>query len=128
MTSNTGNSKVDLELKKAFQDLQSKMVETTQKLRQADYQAEVQRQLIKRAELTKSELQTLPEKTPTYESVGRMFIKQDMTRTLEQVDRRIAQHREKIASLEAHKMYLEKSIQEEQSNLRDLVQAKKTSA
>lgn len=76
------------------------MIETQQKLRQADYQAEVQRQLIKRAELTKTELQSLPQETPTYESVGRMFVKQDMARTMQQIDQRISQHQEKIASLE----------------------------
>lgn len=76
------------------------MIETQQKLRQADYQAEVQRQLIKRTELTKTELQTLPETTPTYESVGRMFVKQNMAKTMEQLDRRIVQHQEKIASLD----------------------------
>lgn len=81
------------------------MTETQQKLRQADYQAEVQRQLIKRADLTKTELQLLPETTPTYESVGRMFVKQDMVKTLEQIDRRVSQHQEKIASLEVRFLF-----------------------
>ena len=64
----------DLELKKAFAELQGKMVETQQKMKLSDLQIENLKRTITHAGLTEQEIAALPEQTPVYESVGRMFI------------------------------------------------------
>lgn len=48
------------------------MIDTQQKLRLSDYQIEVQKQIIRKAELTKEELKQQNPDTPTYQGVGRM--------------------------------------------------------
>lgn len=87
-------------LTQAFQDLQSKKLDAQQKLRTADIQAELQKQLIRRCDLTKQELLSMPTTVPTYQSVGRMFIKQNMDDTLTQLDEKIVTAEEKIKTLE----------------------------
>uniref|UniRef100_A0A915KQV5 Prefoldin subunit 1 n=1 Tax=Romanomermis culicivorax TaxID=13658 RepID=A0A915KQV5_ROMCU len=121
-------SKVDLELKKAFQDLQSKKIEAMQKLRAADVQVDFHRQIAKRCELTKQELASLPADSVTYDSVGRMFVKQSVSDALKHLDDKYKAAEEKTLTLESSKMYLEKSIKESEDNLREMVLAKKTSS
>ena len=64
----------DLELKKAFGELQAKMLETQQKMKLSDLQIENLKRTMTHAGLTEQEIAGLPEETPVYESVGRMFI------------------------------------------------------
>ncbi|XP_039630866.1 prefoldin subunit 1 isoform X2 [Polypterus senegalus] len=67
---------VDLELKKAFAELQAKVIDTQQKVKLADLQIEQLNRMKKHAHLTDSEIGSLPEETRMYEGVGRMFILQ----------------------------------------------------
>lgn len=75
-------------------------MDAQQKLRTADLQAELQKQLIRRCDLTKQELVSMPSTVPTYQSVGRMFIKQTMDDTLKQLDEKVSHAEEKIKTLE----------------------------
>jgi hypothetical protein len=56
----------------AFQDLQTKMIESKQRLRQGELITDAQKSQIRVAEITKQELVSLPETTPTYQAIGRM--------------------------------------------------------
>uniref|UniRef100_A0A8C8CSF1 Prefoldin subunit 1 n=1 Tax=Oncorhynchus tshawytscha TaxID=74940 RepID=A0A8C8CSF1_ONCTS len=67
---------IDLELKKAFAELQSKMIDTQQKAKLADLQIDQLTRMKKHANLTHAEIKTLPDNTRMYEGVGRMFILQ----------------------------------------------------
>ncbi|XP_043559584.1 prefoldin subunit 1 isoform X3 [Chiloscyllium plagiosum] len=67
---------VDLELKKAFAELQSKVLDTQQKVKLADLQIEQLNRTKKHAHLTDAEISTMPEEARMYEGVGRMFILQ----------------------------------------------------
>ncbi|XP_047661657.1 prefoldin subunit 1 isoform X2 [Tachysurus fulvidraco] len=67
---------VDLELKKAFAELQAKMIDTQQKVKLADLQIEQLSRVKKHANLTHAEITSLPNNTHMYEGVGRMFILQ----------------------------------------------------
>uniref|UniRef100_A0A3Q0T0C4 Prefoldin subunit 1 n=1 Tax=Amphilophus citrinellus TaxID=61819 RepID=A0A3Q0T0C4_AMPCI len=67
---------VDLELKKAFSELQVKMIDTQQKVKMADLQIDQLTRVQKHAKLTHAEIATLPDNTRLYEGVGRMFILQ----------------------------------------------------
>uniref|UniRef100_A0A673T5T7 Prefoldin subunit 1 n=1 Tax=Suricata suricatta TaxID=37032 RepID=A0A673T5T7_SURSU len=67
---------VDLELKKAFTELQAKVIDTQQKVKLADIQIEQLNRTKKHAHLTDTEIMTLIDETNMYEGVGRMFILQ----------------------------------------------------
>uniref|UniRef100_A0A670J6V2 Prefoldin subunit 1 n=1 Tax=Podarcis muralis TaxID=64176 RepID=A0A670J6V2_PODMU len=67
---------VDLELKKAFTELQAKVIDTQQKVKLADLQIEQLNRTKKHAHLTDTEIMTLADETRMYEGVGRMFILQ----------------------------------------------------
>ncbi|XP_024915838.1 prefoldin subunit 1 isoform X2 [Cynoglossus semilaevis] len=69
---------VDLELKKAFSELQVKMIDRQQKVKLSDLQIDQLNRVHKHAKLTHAEIATLPDNTRLYEGVGRMFILQPM--------------------------------------------------
>uniref|UniRef100_A0A8D0IES6 Prefoldin subunit 1 n=1 Tax=Sus scrofa TaxID=9823 RepID=A0A8D0IES6_PIG len=64
---------VDLELKKAFTELQAKVIDTQQKVKLADIQIEQLNRTKKHAHLTDTEIMTLVDETNMYEGVGRMY-------------------------------------------------------
>ena len=58
----------------AFQELQTKMVSTTQQLKIADFQIEQLKRQIVHAKLVEKEIGSLPKDVRTYEGVGRMQV------------------------------------------------------
>uniref|UniRef100_A0A069DVT8 Putative molecular chaperone prefoldin subunit 1 n=1 Tax=Panstrongylus megistus TaxID=65343 RepID=A0A069DVT8_9HEMI len=116
---------VDVELKKAFTELQQKMLETTQKVKLADIQIESLKRSRQRADLTTLEIKALQENTMTYESLGRMFIRTPIPTILENLNTRSVACAEQIKSLENNKAFLEKSMKESENNLREMVQQRK---
>ncbi|XP_014274772.1 prefoldin subunit 1 [Halyomorpha halys] len=119
---------VDMELKKAFTDLQHMMLETTQKLKLADVQIESLKRAKQRAELTSLEIKSLSDDTKTYESVGRMFILTPVPTVLQNLSSKSVTCSEKIKTLEGNKAYLEKTLKESENNLREMVQQRKERA
>nr|CAI5819996.1 unnamed protein product [Callosobruchus analis] len=118
---------VDMELKRAFSELQQKQVETNQKLRIADMQIENLKRQKLFAHITEREINGLAEGTRMYESVGRMFILTPVNKVKENLQTKQNTADEKIKVQENHKLYLETSLKEAANNLRDLVQQKKDS-
>ncbi|KAK9506412.1 hypothetical protein O3M35_008362 [Rhynocoris fuscipes] len=116
---------VDLELKKAFTELQQKMLETTQKVKLADIQIETLKRAKQRADLTTFEIKNLAEDTKTYESLGRIFIQTPIPTVLEHLNSRSVTCTEQIKTLENNKVLLEKSMKESENNLREMVQQRK---
>ncbi|XP_034949732.1 prefoldin subunit 1 [Chelonus insularis] len=114
----------DEELKKAFSELHEKMIDTTQKLKLADIQIESLKRSKQHAELTIAEISKLPSKTKTYESVGRMFLLDDIATIKAGLQTRMKTADEKITTLENNKTYFEQSLQESKNNLREMVQQK----
>ncbi|XP_011300302.1 prefoldin subunit 1 [Fopius arisanus] len=112
----------DEELKKAFSELQEKMVDTTQKLRLADIQIESLKRTKQYAELTIKEIAALSNTTKTYESVGRMFLLDDIASIKSGLQTRMKNADEKITTLENNKTYLERDLKESKNNLREMVQ------
>jgi prefoldin subunit 1 len=117
----------DLELKRAFVELQSKMVETKQNMRLADLQIENLKRNITHAGLTETEISALPEETRVFESVGRVFMLSNRTAVKETLEVRKRTCTDKIASLESNKEYLERSLKESENSLRELITQKKNS-
>ncbi|KAL1139732.1 hypothetical protein AAG570_006710 [Ranatra chinensis] len=116
---------VDLELKKAFAELQHMMSETPQKLKLADVQIESLKRQRKHAEITTNEVKNLSSDTKTYESVGRMFVLTEIPTILDNLSSKMASCNEKIKALENNKAYLEKCMKESENNLREMVQIRK---
>jgi len=56
----------------AFQELQTKMISTTQQLKVSDMQVEQLKRQIAHSKLVEKEIAALPPDTRTYEGVGRM--------------------------------------------------------
>ncbi|CAH2007684.1 unnamed protein product [Acanthoscelides obtectus] len=120
-------AKVDMELKRAFAELQQKQVETAQKLRIADMQIENSKRQKLLAAITEREISTLDEGTRMYESIGRMFFLTPASKVKENLQAKQTSADEKIKVHENNKVYLETSLKEAANNLRELVQLKKDS-
>ncbi|CAN8019820.1 unnamed protein product [Ixodes persulcatus] len=112
---------VDMELRKAFQELQMKMIDTTRRLRLADVQIDNLKKGIKRAYYTGEAVSEAPPNTKMYQAVGRMFIVADADEIKKDLDEKIKTCDEKIKSLESSKSYLEKSLKESENNLREMI-------
>jgi len=108
----------------AFTELQSKMQETNQKLRIADVQVESLKKQIVHAQLTDKEIESLGENTRVYESVGRMFLLTDIPEVREGLKAKSEKCNEKITNLMGSKEILERSLNESQNNLREMIKFK----
>merc|ERR1712142_1049503 len=116
----------DQELKKAFIELQGKMQETNQKLRIADVQVESLKKQIVHAQLTDKEIESLGESTRVYESVGRMFLLTDIPQVRTGLKAKSEKCNEKISTLMTSKEHLERSLNESQNNLREMIKLKQS--
>ncbi|RZF40630.1 hypothetical protein LSTR_LSTR007513 [Laodelphax striatellus] len=116
---------VDLELKKAFTELQQKWLETSQKLKLSDMQIETYKRSRQHADLTTRELKGLSPDTNTYESIGRMFVLTEIPVVCKNLSEKISTCEEKIKTLQSNKELLERSLKDSENNLRELVQQKK---
>ncbi|XP_003477193.3 prefoldin subunit 1 [Cavia porcellus] len=116
---------VDLELKKAFTELQAKVIDTQQKVKLADIQIEQLNRTKKHAHLTDTEIMTLVDETNMYEGVGRMFILQSKEVIHNQLLEKQKIAEEKIKELEQKKSYLERSVKEAEDNIREMLMARR---
>ncbi|CAL8362175.1 unnamed protein product [Lota lota] len=112
---------VNLELKKAFSELQVKMIDRQQKVKLADLQIEQLNRLKKHSNLTHSEIIGLPPNTRMYEGVGRMFILQSKEEINDQLTDKQKTADAKIKELEQKKSYLERSVKEAEDNIREML-------
>ncbi|XP_040271604.1 prefoldin subunit 1 [Bufo bufo] len=117
---------VDLELKKAFTELQAKVMDTQQKVKLADLQIEQLNRTKKHAHLTDTEIKNLPGETPMYEGVGRMFVLQTKEKVHSQLLHKQKIADDKIAEIEQKKLYLERSVKEAEDNIREMLIARKS--
>ncbi|KAJ0003884.1 hypothetical protein NQD34_010098 [Periophthalmus magnuspinnatus] len=116
---------VDLELKKAFSELQVKVLDTQQKAKMADLQIEQLSKVHKHARLTHGEISALPDNTRLYEGVGRMFILQPKEEINNQLMDKQRTADEKIKELEQKKQYLERSVKEAEDNIREMLMSRR---
>merc|ERR1712098_1035993 len=107
-------------------ELQSKMIESKQKIKLHDLQIENLKRSSTHASLTDQEIAALPEHTKVYESAGRMFLLSDIKCVRSGLDKKSEAVKEKIHTLIGNKEYLEKQIKESENNLRELITAKKS--
>lgn len=119
---------MDLELKKAFVELQQKMVSTSQKLQLKDLQINQVKQLKEENVKALEELASMSDDTTVYQSVGRSFILNDINQMKEHLSSVNKAMDEKINILQNDKVFLTRSLAQSEENLRELVQQKKKQA
>lgn len=112
----------------AFIEVQSRMIETTAKLKQVHTQMRNKEAEKKRAYLTMEELQQLPDDTNTYKAIGRTFVLEPKTSLMNEQEQKFKDSEAAITSLQSSKEYLEKQMGEVESNLRELLQQDPTLA
>ncbi|CAF1012959.1 unnamed protein product [Brachionus calyciflorus] len=115
---------VDLELKKAFEDLQVKMLTNRNQMKVIGAQVDQLKRQIQHAKLTESELNQLEKSVPMYEGIGRMFVLSDKDKVMKNLDTKAKNYETKIQSLEKSKEYLEKSLKDSEQSLRELISVK----
>ncbi|KAK2159118.1 hypothetical protein LSH36_158g04017 [Paralvinella palmiformis] len=120
----SGQPAVDMELKKAFQELQTKMIITQQQMKVSDMQIDQLKRQIAHAALVEKELNGLTQSTRTYEGVGRMFLLQPIDTVKQNLVEKVKANEDKIKTIETTKTYLEKNMKESEDNLRELVFSK----
>ncbi|KAG5284916.1 hypothetical protein AALO_G00031910 [Alosa alosa] len=116
---------IDLELKKAFAELQAKVIDTQQKVKLADIQIDQLNRIKKHASLTHAEVTPLPDSTRMYEGVGRMFILQSKDEISNQLMEKQKTADDKIKELEQKKTYLERSVKEAEDNIREMLMSRR---
>lgn len=129
MNSSSGNNlhpHVDMELKKAFEDLQVKMLTSRNQIKVLEAQIDQLKRQSTHSRLTESELQQLDAKVPMYEGIGRMFVLSEKTKILESLDLKTKQCENKMASLEKSKQYIDKSLKDSETSLRELISVKQS--
>ena len=119
---------MDLELKKAFAELQRKMISTKQKLQIKDMQISQMTRVKQENENTLKELDKLSEDTVVYESVGRSFILTDISQSKVHLNAENKNIDEKITTCQSDKVILNRNLTQSQENLRELVQQKKAAS
>ncbi|XP_072037717.1 prefoldin subunit 1-like [Amphiura filiformis] len=117
----------DMELKKAFEELHIKMVETSQQLRVNDLQIDQLKRQQQHAKLTGMEIKGLPEGTNVYEGIGRMFLLQDLAAISQLLDDKVKTADDKVTKLQSNKVYLDQKLKESEGNLREMVAQKQAS-
>ncbi|KPI96077.1 PREDICTED: prefoldin subunit 1 [Papilio xuthus] len=116
---------VDLELKKAFSELQVKIVETRKKINVIDVQITALNKVLKYIDSSRKELQVLENDTKAYIPVSRMFLQADLGELKESIDDRVCMLNERIVELENKKEYLERKRRESEDNIREMIQLRK---
>ena len=108
----------------AFAELQVKLAESRKGVRQCEVQREMLRGEMRKTELTRSELSALAADAVSYQTLGRMFVKQTVAESLAGTESALSSAGESLASVEKKKEYLEKSMKEAEANLREMVAAR----
>lgn len=114
---------VDLELKRQFQELQIKVMETRAKMKQIDATIEVLNRQSQKCRVTLAEVQSLKDEI-TYKSVGRMFVKTNHDEIIKDLEAAIKLSGERKQELEKNKDILEKSLKDKENNLREIISQK----
>uniref|UniRef100_A0A0K8TNR2 Putative molecular chaperone prefoldin subunit 1 n=1 Tax=Tabanus bromius TaxID=304241 RepID=A0A0K8TNR2_TABBR len=116
---------MDLELKKAFTEMQINKIETAKKLKMLDMQTDVFKNSKQKYSITEREISTYDDSTRIYSSIGRMFVLSNVDEMQKELKSKQDKCETLITQLEEKKKFLVKNLQEQEDSLRELVQQKK---
>ncbi|XP_055549555.1 prefoldin subunit 1 [Wyeomyia smithii] len=117
---------MDIELKKAFTEMQVNKIESTKKIRLLDMKTDNLKVSKQRVELTNKEVSQLQPDTKVYASVGRMFVLSDVLSLTDEMKMKQNNFEEMINQYEKNKEFLLKNLKEQEDSLRELVQQKRS--
>jgi len=118
---------VDLELKKAFTELQQKRIDSSQKLQFVNTQADGIKRSILHKQITDKELNSLPVSTKVYQGVGRCFIASTIPEIRQGIGKSISELEDKVTKLDQNKDFIINDLKGTENQLRELVASKKKS-
>ncbi|XP_053677159.1 prefoldin subunit 1 [Anopheles nili] len=116
---------MDLELRKAFLEMQVNKIESTKKIHLLDMKTDSLKLSKQRVEVTNRHISGLAPDTRVYASVGRMYVLNDVSSLTSQLKANQASYEEMIGQCEKNKDFLIKNLKEQEESLRELVQQKK---
>ncbi|CAD6197139.1 unnamed protein product [Caenorhabditis auriculariae] len=116
----------DEELKKAFQDLQFKTNETRGRISLGETNKKIIYQKQRVSEVAHRTVSEVPDNLPVYRSIGRMFLLTDKPSELERHKQEEKEFKEKIETIDKQRVYLEKGLLEAESNLREMIQSRRS--
>lgn len=116
---------VDMDLKKAFQELQYQAVTTKDKVQSIQMEIESLKRASMIRKITSRTLEGLGSEPRTFESVGRTFVLRDKEALKNKIIASIKDNEEKVKSLEKNKEYLETKVKESENNLREMINQKR---
>ena len=114
----------DEELRKAFSELQVKRMETSHLVAVAEGQRQALNRSIAHSQLTFKEISDLPESTPLYRGIGRMFLLASRDEVKQSLQANETTAKEKIKEIEKNVAHCEKTLKEKEGSLRELVSHK----
>ncbi|KAI5788075.1 Prefoldin [Pyronema domesticum] len=109
-------------LQKLMQDIESKAAFSQQQLQIVREQMALKAREIRVSQLTAQELTKVPEGTKTYESVGKMFVREDISDLQARLKKEEASLKDDIESLKKKQIYLETTFTNATSNLQAILQ------
>ncbi|XP_075256318.1 prefoldin subunit 1-like [Convolutriloba macropyga] len=115
----------DPELRKAFNELQMKVVDTQNKLTLADQQIAELQQKTKRKEVAQKQLEIFPTETKMYFGCGKMFVLDEKSEILTKMGKDVEVNAEKIKALESQKELLKRNQKEAEGNIREMIAVKR---
>ena len=115
----------DNDLRKAFQELQTKALMTNKQMQLAEAQIMQINRTVARSKLTLNEFSQYPEETRTYQQVGRMFMLQPLNEVRGDLEGRIHDGGKKIEEIEKSKQLMQQTLKEQENNIREMVSNRK---
>mmetsp|Transcript_14670 Transcript_14670/g.19043 ORF Transcript_14670/g.19043 Transcript_14670/m.19043 type:complete len:103 (+) Transcript_14670:665-973(+) len=76
---------------------------------------------MRRNDLTRDEITALPEETPLYRAVGKMFMRSERPAVSTFLNDQLAAEEKKKQDLLARQTYLQRRLQSQEANLKDLM-------
>jgi chaperonin cofactor prefoldin len=111
----------DQSLQNELSDLSEQFNSTNTDLMEVKAKLEAINREMRRSDLTKDEIEALPEETPLYRSVGKMFMRADRPAVSTFLADQLAAEEKKKQDLIARQTYLQRRLQSQEANLKDLM-------
>ncbi|KAL7738719.1 hypothetical protein ACLKA6_007517 [Drosophila palustris] len=118
-------AQMDMELKKAFTEMQINKLATTKKINMIDMKCDMVKTGKHKYTLTEKGTSNLSDDTRVYLSVGRMFLLTDVQNMRDELKTKQEKCDKAIELLEKKKEFLQKSLKDQEDGLRELVQQRK---
>ncbi|KAI1713959.1 prefoldin subunit domain-containing protein [Ditylenchus destructor] len=116
------------QLKKAFQELQTQLIECREKQKNAEVTKNAMKQNIRIANIVKNQLEIIPPEREVYRTVGRIFLQESVQSEIERQNADVKQCEERIAIIDKQKEYLEKNVSEKENNLREMIKSSRNAS